>query len=179
MVAKSTFNFNMTKNIIIYIPYVANNITRSILTYYFRHENIGDVIKARMYNKMNNGETYYIALINIQLYSTKSAQAFYTKLSSDGYYRFIYDEEAEHHWLIKQYSSKLACRQNTDDILPVTNDNIPLDFVQQSNFVLNDNSPMKISIQFQDYLYDTLSFESMARDINTTIRNYTKEIYGV
>jgi len=37
---------------------------------------------------------------------------------------------------------------------------------------------MNISIKFKDYLYDTISFENMMREINTTIRNYTYELYG-
>jgi hypothetical protein len=37
---------------------------------------------------------------------------------------------------------------------------------------------MNISIQFQDYLYDTISFDNMVREINTTIQNYTYELYG-
>lgn len=151
----------------IYIPYIRNNITRSILAYYFRNENIGEIVRSQMHNKRNEYETYYIALLQINLYDTPKAKEFYTKLHLEGGYRLIYDEEAGYHWFVKLYNKQPLLQKNIDDILPVNGSNIPLDY-----------TPMNISCKFQDYLYDAISFENMLRDINTTIRNYTYELYG-
>ena len=162
----------------IYIPYVRNNITRSILAYYFRNENIGTIVNAKMYSKINEHEKYYIALLQINLYDTTKAKEFYTKLHLEGGYRFIYDEEAGHHWFVKLYNKHLLLQKNIDDVTPVNASNIPLDYVTGSNYTMNEYTPMNISIKFHDYLYDAISFENMLREINTTIRNYTYELYG-
>ena len=95
----------------IYIPYVRNNITRSILAYYFRNENIGTIVRAQMYSKINEYEKYYIALLQINLYDTTKAKEFYTKLHLEGGYRFIYDEEAGHHWFVKLYNKRLLLQK--------------------------------------------------------------------
>lgn len=171
-------SFTMSQ-LLLYIPYIRNNITRSILTYYFRNENIGEIVRAQMYSKINNNETYYIALIQINLYNTLRAKEFYTKLHLEGGYRFIYDEEAEYYWLVKLYNKQHASQKNMDDVTPVNGLNVPLDYVTRSNYIMSDNMPMNISIKFHDYLYDAISFENMAREINTTIRNYTYELYGM
>ena len=168
----------MNNQLILYIPYIRNNITRSILAYYFRNENIGEIVKARLCSKMNAGEIYYIGLIRINLYNSNPAKEFYTKLQLNKSYKFIYDEEAEFCWLIKMYNPNMLLSKNNDDIIPLNNDNIPLDYVHGSRFTMNEHHPMNISIQFQDYLYDTISFDNMVREINTTIQNYTYELYG-
>lgn len=162
----------------IYIPYIRNNITRSILAYYFRNENIGTIVSAQMYNKINEYEKYYIALLKINLYDTTNAKQFYTKLHLEGGFRLTYDEEAGYHWFVKLYNKQLLLQKNIDDVTPVNSLNIPLDYVSGANYMLNEDAPMSISIKFQDYLYDAISFENMLRDINTTIRNYTYELYG-
>lgn len=162
----------------LYIPYIRNNITRSILAYYFRNENIGTIVRAHLYNKCNEYETYYIALLQINLYDTPKAIEFYTKLHLDGGYRLIYDEEAGYQWFVKLYNKQLILQKNIDDVTPVNGSNIPLDYVSGSSYIMNEHMPMNISIKFQDYLYDAVSFENMLRDINTTIRNYTYELYG-
>lgn len=163
----------------LYIPYVSNNITRSIISYYFRNEDIGDIVKANMYGKINNGQPYFVAVMTIKLYNTYKAQEFYTKLHVEGGYKFIYDEEAMHYWLVKLYNKYNVQQKNNDDIMPVNNENIPIDIVPYSHYTMNEFSPMNISKQFQDYLYDAISFENMLRDINVTIRNYTYELYGM
>lgn len=169
----------MSNQITVYIPYIRNNITRSILAYYFRNENIGDIIDARLYRKMTAGEVYYIGLIKVNLYDSNIAKQIYTKLQLDKYYKFIYDEEAGFSWLIKLYNTYTQSCKNNDDILPINSSNIPLDYVHTSQFMMDEFQPMNISIKFKDYLYDTISFDSMMRDINTTIRNYTYELYGL
>jgi hypothetical protein len=168
----------MSKQITVYIPYIRNNITRSILAYYFRNENIGDIVNANLYSKRNEGEIYYIGLLKINLYDSTRAKEFYTKLYLEKVYKFVYDEEAEFSWLIKVYNPYMLPQKNNDDIVPLNYDNIPLDFVHRSQFMIDEHQPMNISIKFKDYLYDTISFENMMRDINTTIRNYTYELYG-
>lgn len=168
----------MNTQLTVYIPYIRNNITRSILAYYFRNENIGDIVKASLYSKTNAGEVYYIGLIKVNLYDSIKAKEFYTKLQLEKYYKFVYDEEAESSWLIKLYSPHVLSHYNRNDIIPINNANIPLDYVHGSNFTMDDHQPMSISIKFQDYLYDTISFDNMMREINTTIRNYTYELYG-
>lgn len=155
----------------LYIPYIRTNITRSILAYYFRNEDIGDIVHAQLYSKMNDYETYYNAFIHVNLYDTPKAKEFYTKLHLEGGYRFIYDEEAGFHWFIKLYNKQLILQKNHDDVIPVNSANIPLDYV-------NQHASMNISTKFYDYLHDVISFENMARDINTAIRNYTYELYG-
>ena len=173
----SKTSFTMTQ-LQLYIPYIRNNITRSVLAYYFRNENIGDIVRAQMYSKIHNNETYYSALIQISLYNTSRAKEFYTKLHLEGGYRFIYDEEAAYYWLVKLYDKQYASQKNIDDVTPVNGLNVPIDYVTRSNYVMTDNMPMNISIKFHDYLYDVISFENMTREINTTIRNYTYELYG-
>ena len=56
----------------IYIPYIRNNITRSIRLLFSK--NIGTVVDAQMYSKMNEYERYYIALLQINLYDTTKAK---------------------------------------------------------------------------------------------------------
>ena len=168
----------MSNQITVYIPYIRNNITRSILAYYFRNENIGDIVNANLYSKMNGGEIYYIGLLKVNLYDSNKAKEFYTKLQLDKYYKFVYDEEAGFSWLIKSYNPYMLTQKNNDDIIPINSANIPLDYVHGSQFTMDEHQPMNISIKFKDYLYDTISFDNMMREINTTIRNYTYELYG-
>ena len=168
----------MSNQITLYIPYICNNITRSILAYYFRNENIGEITNAKLYSKMNAGEIYYIGLIKVNLYDSIKARDFYTKLHLDKFYKFVYDEEAGFCWLIKLYDPYMLSQKNDDDILPINSLNVPLDYVHSSQFTMIEHEPMNISIKCKDYLYDTISFENMMREINTTIRNYTYELYG-
>ena len=168
----------MSNQITVYIPYIRNNITRSILAYYFRNENIGDVVNARLCSKYTEGELYYVGLLKLNLYDSNKAKDFYTKLCLEKIYKFVYDEEAEFSWIIKLYISPILQDNTQDDILPINAENIPLDYVHNSQFMMNEDQPMNISIKFKDYLYDTISFENMVREINTTIRNYTYELYG-
>lgn len=168
----------MSNQLTVYIPYIRNNITRSILAYYFRNENIGDIVSAKLCRKMNAGEIYYIGLLKVNLYDSNKAKEFYTKLQLDKYYKFIYDEEAGFSWLIKLYNPYLLSQKNNEDILPISSDNIPMDYVNNSYFPMDEFPSMNISTMFQDYLYDAISFDNMVREINTTIRNYTYELYG-
>ena len=163
----------------IYIPYIPNNITKSILAYYFRNENIGEITNSKMCNKINNGQTYFIGIMNIRLYNTQKAKEFYTKLHLDGGYRFVYDEEAMFYWIVKLYNKNTCLHKNNDDVVPIHKNQVPIDMIPYSNYTMNEFSPINISIKFQDYLYDAIAFENMAREINTTIRNYTYELYGV
>ena len=66
---------------------------------------------AQMYSKINEYEKYYIALLQINLYDTTKAKEFYTKLHLEGGYRFIYDEEAGHHWFVKLYNKRLLLQK--------------------------------------------------------------------
>jgi hypothetical protein len=150
----------MSNQITVYIPYIRNNITRSILAYYFRNENIGDIVNANLYSKMVGGEIYYIGLIKVNLYDSNKAIDFYTKLQLDKYYKFVYDEEAGFSWLIKWHDPYTLSQKNNDDILPINSSNIPLDYVHTSQFIMDEYEPMNISIKFKDYLYYTISFDN-------------------
>jgi hypothetical protein len=169
----------MSNQITVYIPYIRNNITRSILAYYFRNENIGEIVNANLYSKMIGGEIYYIGVVKVNLYDSNRAREFYTKLNLEQTFKFIYDEEAGFSWLIKLYNPYMLTQKNNDDILPVNSSNIPLDYVHGSQFMMDEHQPMNISIKFKDYLYDTISFENMMREINTTIQNYSHELYQI
>jgi|UniRef100_A0A6C0IJ75 hypothetical protein len=165
--------------LILYIPYIADNITRSIISYYFRNENIGDIVNTRMHTNTSGSQKYSIALLKVQLYNTKKAMDFYTKVKLDGYYKFVYDEEAGYYWLIRLYDKYAVQHKTYDDITPVNSDNVPFEFTSlASSFAMNDQPTAKISNTFQDYLNDFISFENMSREIGMTIRNYTYELYG-
>ena len=104
---------------------------------------------------------------------------FYTKVKLDGYYKFVYDEEAGYYWLIRLYDKNTIQRRNDDDITPVNSYNIPCDFSSlPSSFTVNEVPVAKISNTFQDYLNDVISFENLSREIGMTISNYAYELYG-
>jgi|UniRef100_A0A6C0IU99 hypothetical protein len=163
----------------LYIPYIPDNITRSIIAYYFRNEDIGDIVNTHMLTKTNGEQTYSIALLKVRLYNTKRAMDFYTKVKLDGYYKFVYDEEAGYYWLIRLYDKNTIQRRNDDDITPVNSYKIPCDFSSlPSSFTVNEVPVAKISNTFQDYLNDVISFENLSREIGMTISNYAYELYG-
>lgn len=163
----------------IYIPYILNNITKSIISYYFHNENIGEITNAKMYQNFNDrGELYFVGIMDIRLYNTEKAKDFYTKLYLNGGYRFIYDEEAMLYWIIRLYN-EIRLQKNNDDIVPINEYNIPIDIVEYSQHKINELMPITISTHFQDYLHDAFAFENMTREIDITIRNYTYELYGV
>ena len=164
--------------LLIYIPYIPNNITQSIISYYFRNENIGEIVKTNMYNKMNNEQTYSVAIMTIILYNTNRAKEFYTKLYLEGGYKFIYDEEAAYYWLVKLYNVQTLQKNNNDDIMPVNSNNIPME-IKYPYYTMNEHSLMNFSVKFKDYLYDAITFENLLREIDVTIRNYTYELYGI
>lgn len=163
----------------LYIPYIPNNITKSIISYYFHNENIGEIINTRMYNKVNDtGVPYFVGIMDIILYNTEKAQDFYTKLYLNGGYRFIYDEEGMLYWIIRLYND-VKIQKNNDDIVPINEDNIPIDIVKHSHYSINKLMPITIYTHFQDYLHDAIAFENITREIDMTIRNYTYELYGM
>jgi len=174
----NTYQYQIMVQLQLYIPHISNNITRSIIAYYFRNENIGDIVKANMYNKISSGQPYFVAVMTINLYNTNRAKEFYTKLKLEGAYKFIYDEEATYYWFIKLYDKHSLYEKNNDDIMPVNKQNIPLDMIGHYGYTMNERSPVNFAVKFQDYLYDAISFENMIREINVTIRNYTYELYG-
>lgn len=163
----------------IYIPYIPNNITKSIISYYFHNEDIGEITNTKMSNQVNDkGQHYYVSIMNIKLYNTEKAEDFYTKLYLTGGYRLIYDEEAMLYWIIRLYND-VRLQKNNDDIVPINEYNIPIDIVKYSQYKINELMPITIYTHFQDYLHDAIAFENITREIDMTIRNYRYEVYGM
>ena len=162
----------------IYIPYIPTNITKSIISYYFHNEDIGEITNTKMSNQVNNkGLHYCVGIMNIRLYNTEKVEDFYTKLYLNGGYKLIYDEEAMLYWIIRLYN-KIQLQKNNDDIVPINEYNVPIDMVKYSHNI-NKLMPITIYTRFQDYLHDAIAFENITREIDMTIRNYTYELYGV
>ena len=63
----------------LYIPYIPDNITRSIIAYYFRNEDIGDIVNTHMLTKTNGEQTYSIALLKVNYKIPKEQWTFILK----------------------------------------------------------------------------------------------------